>query len=215
MKKVLFLGIFSTLLIVVPLHAFDFVILKYKNGDSYNARNGVQHFLTELGRRTTIETVLEPLELSLEDSAVFQHSFLFLNGHVPIYLTPKEKQNLKRYLENGGFLFANDDYGMDESFRKLITTLFPDNPIKEVPYTHEVYHTFYQFDNGIPKIHEHYDGKPYAYGLFINGRLAVFYTYNTDIADGWDDASVHQDPANKRESAIQMGVNIVVYALTR
>ncbi len=196
------------------LASFDFVILKYKSGDYYNARAGVGNFLIELKKRTTIDVNETPIELSLEDENLFNYYFLFLNGHVPIQFSEKEKLLLRRFVLNGGFLFANDDYGMDESFRKVIKEVFPDYNLIEIDFNHPVYHIFYNFNQGLPKIHEHYEGAPRAYGIFINGRLAVFYDYNSDIADGWDSPEVHNDPPEKREAAFKMGINIVIYSLS-
>lgn len=203
------------LFIAQTLFAFDFVILQYKGGDMYNARNGVRNFLKELKRRTLIDVDLNPVELSLADEAIFQHSFLFLNGHLPVVFSEAEAVNLRKFILSGGFLFVNDDYGMDESFRKAMQKVFPENPLTEIGFNHPVYRCFYEFKSGIPKIHEHYEGQPRAFGIFPGGRLAVFYAYNTDIADGWDTADVHQDPEGKREEAFRMGVNIVVWALSR
>ncbi|OHD57075.1 MAG: hypothetical protein A2Y33_09110 [Spirochaetes bacterium GWF1_51_8] len=208
--------IFLAFFLLCPLLAsgFDFVIVKYRSGDWYNASDGVKNFLAELAQRTTVDTVPLPVELPLDDDRIFEHSFLFLNGHVPVLLDEKEKANLKKFILNGGFLFANDDYGLDESFRKLIAELFPGYPFEQVSFAHPLYHSFYHFDKGLPKIHEHDGGTPEGWGLFIDGRLAVFYAYNADIADGWDYPEVHNDPVEKREAAFRMGVNIVIYSLT-
>ena len=117
------------------------------------------------------------------------------------------------YLENGGFLHADDNYGMDESFRRELARVFPDHPLTEVPLDHPVYHVLYDFPEGLPKIHEH-DGLPaQGLGVFLNGRLAVYYSYQSDLGDGWEDAGVHNDPAEVREAALRMGVNLIVYAV--
>ncbi len=196
------------------LRGFEFVILKYKGGDYYNARAGVENFLGELRKRTTVETSPKPPELSLDDEAVFRRVFLFLNGHLPVSFSPAERANLRKFIEGGGFLFANDDYGMDESFRREMRDIFPEYPLREIPFDHAVYRILYSFPQGIPKVHEHDGGRARAYGIFIRGRLAVFYAFNTDIADGWDFAEVHNNPQETREAAIRMGVNIVLYALS-
>ncbi|MGC8765533.1 MAG: DUF4159 domain-containing protein [Brevinematia bacterium] len=196
-----------------PLFPFDVVLIKYPKSDYYNARKGVSLFLKELKERTTINVNEKIFELSLEDIEIFEHYFLILNGHVPVELSEVEKKNLKIFLENGGFLFANDDYGMDKSFRKLMKEIFPDKPLVRIPFSHRIYHCFYHFQSGIPKIHEHDGGPPEGLGIFFGDRLAVFYAFNTDIMDGWDPVEVHNDPPEKREEAIRMGINIVVYSL--
>lgn len=212
MNKLLFLAFL--LLAATRLEAFDFVIVKYKGGDFYNARAGVANFLAELKKRTGIDVKPRPVELSLDEDSIFQHYFLFINGHIPIVLSEKERSALRKFVLNGGFVFANDDYGLDESFRKEMKVVFPEYPLQEIAFSDPVYHCFYQFKNGLPKIHEHYTGAPKAYGIFINKRIALFYNYNSDIADGWDFPEVHNDTAENREAAFRMGVNIVMYSLS-
>jgi hypothetical protein len=120
---------------------------------------------------------------------------------------------LRRYLQQGGFLHADDNYGMDESIRRELGRLFPEVPLVEVPLDHPVYHVVYDFPGGIPKIHEH-DGKPaQGFGIFLDGRLAVFYSYQSDLGDGWEDPQVHKDPPEKHEAALRMGVNLFAYAV--
>jgi hypothetical protein len=121
---------------------------------------------------------------------------------------------LRRYLEQGGFLHADDNYGMDRSFRREITRVFPDRPLVDVPLTHAVYHLVYDFPRGIPKIHEH-DGLPaQGFGIFSGDRLAVYYSYQSDLGDGWEDPDVHHDPPELREAALRMGVNLFTYAVS-
>ncbi len=201
------------LIMSVNLYPFDIVIIKYQKGDYYNARKGVKNFLSELKKRTNIKIDDKIYEISLDDIAIFEHFFLLLNGHVPIELTENEKKNLRIFLENGGFLFINDDYGIDKSVRKLLREIFPDKELVKVPFSHRIYNCFYKFPQGLPKIHEHDGGPPEGLGIFIGKRLAVFYAFNTDIVDGWDPEEVHNDPPQKREEAIRMGINIVLYSL--
>ncbi len=204
------------LLLFLPLSGFSFqwVIVQYKSGDWYNARPSVMNLLKELEKRTTIEVDHKIPELSLEDERIFEYSFLFLNGHVPVVMNSKEKDFLRRYILNGGFLFINDDYGIDKSVREILSEVFPDYPLQDIPYNHPIYHSLYDFPAGLPKIHEHDGGAPRGMGIVINSRVCVFYAFNADIADGWDDESVHNDPMEKREQALRMGINIVIYALS-
>lgn len=213
MRKIC-LFMFISIFCLSKLYAFDFVIVKYRLGDWYNARQGVKNFLAQLKQRTDIPVNTTAVELSLEDERIFEHYFLFINGHVPIKLNQKEQDNLRKFILNGGFVYANDDYGMDKTFRKLISELFSDYRFEEVSFKHPIYRSFYKFPKGLPKIHEHYKGAPKGYGLFIDGRLAVYYSANSDIADGWDYAEVHKDSKTKREEALRMGINIVIYALS-
>jgi hypothetical protein len=136
-----------------------------------------------------------------------------MTGHGNLRWSGDELVILRRYLQQGGFLHADDNYGMDESLRRELKRLFPDRPLVEVPVEHPIYHLVYDFPQGLPKIHEH-DGKPaQGFGIFIEGRLVVFYSYQTDLGDGWEDPEVHRDPPDKREAALRMGVNLFAYAV--
>lgn len=197
-----------------PAWSWQWVTLKYRSGDWYNSRQGVETLLREISLRTTVEVQTDILELDLEDIRIFEQPFLFLNGHVPLSMGAREKENFRRYVQSGGFVFINDDYGMDESVRTLLSEIFPGQPLTALPFDHELYHCFYSFPQGLPKIHEHDGGAPRGLGIFVNGRLSVYYSANTDIADGWDPPAVHNDPPEIREKALRMGVNIIVYALS-
>ena len=136
-------------------------------------------------------------------------------GHGNIRLTKEEVEALRFYLTHGGFLFVNDDYGLDESFRREIRRVFPNQPLQPIPDSHLIYHCFYDLPNGLPKIHEH-DGKPaQGFGLFHEGRMVVYYVYSSDIGDGLEDPQVHpKDTPQVRELAAKMAVNVAVYVLT-
>ncbi len=189
--------------------------LKYGGGgDWYSNPTSLPNLSRALEERTSIriaatsEARVAPLEEEL-----FDHPLVYLNGHGQIKLTEAEAARLRQYLLQGGFLWADDNYGMDESFRQAIRQVFPDRELVEVPFDHAIYHAFYAFDNGPPKIHEH-DGKPpQGFGIFDRGRLVCFYTYEADIGDGLEDPDVHDDPPEKREAALRMAINIVAYAV--
>lgn len=146
--------------------------------------------------------------------AVFNYPILFMTGHGNVRFTERELARLRRYLERGGFLHVDDNYGLDESWRRECARLFPEIPLVELPPDHEIYRIYYDFPDGLPKIHEHHGGPARGYGVYYKGRMVIFYSYNTDLGDGWEDAGVHDDPPDKREAALKMGVNVVVYALT-
>ena len=151
--------------------------------------------------------------VGLLDPRLSDYHYLYMTGHGNVSWSPAERQALREHMLAGGFLHADDNYGMDESFRREIREVFPDQELVEIPPDHPVFHVFYDFPEGIPKIHEH-DGKPpQALWIFNDGRLVVVYTYETDLGDGWEDPDVHQDPPDKREQALRMGVNICVHAL--
>ncbi len=182
-------------------------------GDWYNDRSIIPNLMCEVNRRTEIEALEEEIILELTDAELFQHPFLFMTGHGNIRLSEEEIQRLRLYLTHGGFLYADDDYGMDEAFRREIRRVFPEKELLELPFSHPIYHTLYDFPSGLPKIHEHDGHPPQGLGLFHEGRLILFYTYETNISDGWADAEVHQDPPEIREQAFRMGLNIIIYAL--
>lgn len=183
-------------------------------GDWYTDPSAIPNWLAEFEKRTGIRTCKEEKVVSLTDENIRACPFLFMSGHGTVRLTGDELDALKRYLEAGGFLFADDCYGMDRSFRAMVRALYPERELVELAPTHPIYHIFYDLP-GLPKIHEH-DGKPpQGFGLTIDGRLAIFYTYETDIADGLEDVRVHNDPPEKRELAMKMAINILLYSITQ
>ncbi|MBN2565669.1 MAG: DUF4159 domain-containing protein [Candidatus Eisenbacteria bacterium] len=194
---------------------FTIAQLKYRGGgDWYANPTSLPNLLAAVRARTDIEVAEAPRTVSLDDDEIFLHPMIHMTGHGRVALSDDEAARLRRYLERGGFLWADDNYGMDRYLREQLDRVLPDAPLIELPFDHEIYHSFYDFPAGLPKIHEHDGGPPHGYGAFLNGRLAVFYSFNTDIGDGLEDAEVHNDPPDKHEAALRMGVNIVVYALT-
>jgi hypothetical protein len=170
--------------------------------------------LTAIKERTNIRTAPREEIVEITDPKLFQYPYLYMTGHGNVRFADEEIKILRTYFAAGGFLHADDNYGMDSSFRKEIKKIFPDSPLTEVPFDHLIYHSFYEFPNGLPKIHEH-DGKPaQGFGIFYESRLVIFYTYECDLGDGWEDPDVHNDPPEKREAALKMGINIVIYSLT-
>jgi len=204
------------LLILINLtfaQSFFIARLKYEGGgDWYNDPDAIPNLTQELNKRTNIRTEVIDKAVSLTDEELFRYPFLFITGHGNINLSDAEVKRLRDFLTNGGFLYADDDYGMDESFRREMKKVFPENDLVELPFDHPIYHIIYDFPKGLPKIHEHYEGPPKGLGLFYQGRLVVYYTWNSNISDGWTEA--HDDPFEKRDVAFRMGVNIVAYALT-
>lgn len=187
--------------------------LKYSGGgDWYNDPDALPNLAREINKRTNTRCNEDQAVVELTDDKVFNNPLLFITGHGNITFTDAELKRLRAFLEAGGFLYADDDYGMDQSFRREMARLFPENALVEIPYDHPINHTIYRFPDGPPKIHEHYDGAPKAFGIYYRGRLVVYYTWNTNISDGWTEA--HKDPPDKRDAAFRFGVNIVSYVLT-
>jgi hypothetical protein len=181
-------------------------------GDWYNDPDELVNLAREINRRTNIACHPEQAVVELTDDKLFNYPFLYITGHGNIKFTDAEVERLRTFLANGGFLYADDDYGMDQSFRRELARVLPDNSLVELPYDHAIYHMVYDFPEGLPKIHEHAEGPPKGFGIYYQDRMVVFYTWNTNISDGWSD--VHNDSLAKREAAFKTGVNIVSYALT-
>lgn len=195
---------------------FKIVRLKYTGGgDWYNDPSAEINMMDYLKKNTTIdidESKFYSVDISSDE--IFDYPFILITGHGNINFSDSEVKRLRSYLEKGGFLYADDDYGMDVSFRREMKKVFPDQEMKELPFDHKIYNSHFSFPKGLPKIHEH-DGKPpQGFGYFINGRLCAYYTYETNISDGWADPREHEDPPEKREEAFKMGTNIIVYALS-
>jgi Domain of unknown function (DUF4159) len=181
-------------------------------GDWYANPSSLPNLLQAIGRRTTLRVASRERVVQLTDDEIWTVPYLHMTGHGNVHFSDAELGVLRRWLLQGGFLHASDNYGMDESFRREMARLFPDHPLVEVPLDHPVYHLVYDFPKGLPKIHEH-DGKPaQGFGIFLDGRLAVFYDYQCDLGDGWEDFEVHKDPPEKHEAALRMGVNLFAYA---
>lgn len=196
---------------------FSIARLKYGGGgDWYSNPSSLPNLLKALKQRTgvAVETDREA-RVELMDEDLFDHPMLYMNGHGTVNFTLIEVERLRKYLTSGGFLWADDNYGMDKSFRAEMARVFPESPLVELPFSHEIYHVFYDFPNGLPKIHEHDGGPPRGLGVFHEGRLVVYYTFDTDIGDGLEDPDVHGDPPAKREAAMKTAINIVLYAMTQ
>ena len=188
--------------------------VQYDGGGDWYSGDPLPSLVAFARQHTLLDLDPEPVTVQLDSDRLFALPFLYLNGHGNVAFSDDEARRLRQYLESGGFLFVNDDYGLDASIRRELAKVFPDQELAELPSDHAVYRAHFRLD-GLPKIHEH-DGEPArGYGLFHEGRLVVFYAYESDLADGWEPAGVHGDPASVREAALQMGVNLLVYAMTQ
>jgi hypothetical protein len=184
-------------------------------GDWYANPSALPNLLREIRERTGLPVADRPVHVKLTDAALWTYPYIYITGHGNIRFTDEEVVLLRRYLLNGGFLHADDNYGLDESFRREMRRVFPDKELVELPADHPVYRSFYELRQGLPKIHEH-DGKPaQGFGIIHEGRLLVYYSYQSDLGDGWEDAEVHGDPPELREAAFRMGVNLFLYALSQ
>lgn len=192
------------------------VQLQYSGGgDWYANPSGLPNLLRAIRERTGLDVMDRPLQLKVTDPNLWSHPYLYLTGHGNVRFSEEEIQILRRYLTSGGFMHADDNYGLDESFRREMKRVFPDKDLVELPASHPVYHTMYDFPRGMPKIHQH-DGRPaQGFGIVHEGRVIVFYSYETDLGNGWEDAERYNDSPEAREAALRMGVNLFVYAISQ
>jgi hypothetical protein len=182
-------------------------------GDWYANPSSLPNLARAIRTGTQLPVAPREVVVRLTDDQLWSIPFLHATGHGNLSFTEAERAILRRWLRQGGFLHVSDNYGMDESFRREMAKLFPDQPLVPVPIDHPIFHLVYDLPAGVPKIHEH-DGKPAeGLGIFLDGRLVVFYDYQADLGDGWEDAEVHRDPAEKHEAALHMGVNLFAYAV--
>lgn len=183
-------------------------------GDWYCNPTSLPNWLALFSRRTGIPTADREAVVTLDSEDLHRYPFLYLSGHGRIALSPAELESLRTYLAAGGFLWADDNYGLNASFRAMVAQLYPDAELVPLGADHPLYHAYYDLA-GLPKIHEH-DGDPaQGFGVFREGRLVIYYTWSSDIGDGLEDPDVHGDPAETREAAARMAVNVLTYALTR
>jgi hypothetical protein len=183
-------------------------------GDWYANPSSLPNLLRAIRDWTGIPVSVEEARVRLTDEDLWDYPFLHLTGHGNIALSDEEVTRLREHLVRGGFLHADDNYGMDASFRREIARVFPDRKLIPVPLSHPVYNIVYAFPAGLPKVHEHDGSSPQGLGIFVGDRLAVFYSYESDLGNGWEDESVYNNSPSVREAALRMGVNLFVYAVT-
>jgi len=195
---------------------FNIARIQYSGGgDWYCDPSSLPNLIKYLKTNTPMTKVGKEIKIKLTDNNAKHFPYLYITGHGNIKFSENEIIELRSILNNGGFLHADDNYGMDKSFRREIKKVFPNKEFVELPHNHPVFSSYYNFENGLPKIHEH-DGKPpQALGIYENDKLVILYTYESDLGDGWEDPAVHNDPQEIRELALKMGVNIIYYALTQ
>ncbi len=215
--------IISLILIAALLQAQEstvktgFARLQYDGGgDWYNDPEVLPNLAKYINTTLASGMPIDQNVVRAGDSKLYDFPFVYLTGHGNIRFTEGEVQNLRQWMLRGGFLYADDDYGMDESFRREIKRVFPEKELVELDASHPLYTSYYDFSGGIPKIHLHDEKPPQAYGIFDdNGRMMLYYTYETNISDGWADPDTHNDPPELRDTALRFGLNIVHYIMTR
>ena len=182
-------------------------------GDWYANPSSLPNLLTAVKRRTTLRVATSEKVVTLSDDELWTVPYLYMTGHGNVHWSERDLATLRRFLQQGGFLHADDNYGMDASIRRELARLFPGEPLVQVPLDHPIYHLVYDFPRGLPKIHAHDEKPAQGFGIFLDRRLVVYYSYQSDLGDGWEDPQVHNDPADKREAALRMGVNLFAYAV--
>jgi uncharacterized protein DUF4159 len=189
--------------------------VKYSGGgDWYNDPSSEVNLLKYIANATNIKVNPKYEYVNLASDNLFIYPVIYLTGHGNVNFSTTEARKLRAYLEGGGFLYIDDDYGLDEYIRPQMKKVFPQQQFAELPFSHGIYSSHFKFDSGLPKVHEHDDKAPQGYGLFHNGRLCVFFAVESNLADGWADPNVHKDSREVRDLAFKMGTNIIVWALT-
>jgi len=184
-------------------------------GDWYCDPSSIPNILNYLTKNTSIKADHDEYRIKLTTKELRGHPYLYMTGHGNIRFTDEEIIQLREYLMGGGFLHTDDNYGLNTSFRREMKRVFPDRDFVELPHDHAVFHSYFDMPNGLPKIHEH-DGKPpQLFALYNEDRIMVIYSYESDLGDGWEDEEVHNNPPELRAAALQMGVNIIYFALTQ
>jgi hypothetical protein len=189
--------------------------LQYDGGGNwYWGRSALPNLHKFLNENTPIKALDNEVSVRADDPELFKYPFLFLTGHGNISFTENEVTALRYYLDNGGFIFANDSYSLATAIRREFKNVLPKSEFVELPFSHPIYHTLFDFPNGLPKIHKHDEKPPQGFAIIIDDKVRVFFAYESDIGDGWEDPDVYNDPPEKRLAALRMGANLVAYALT-
>ncbi|WPR70816.1 DUF4159 domain-containing protein [Flavobacterium sp. NG2] len=208
MKKIWFVFLFISL----TSYSQELALLKYNGGGDWYANPTSLPNLIQFCN-ANIQTTLKTKPATVEPGSpnLFSYPFIHLTGHGNVVFNNSEVKNLQNYLNSGGFLHIDDNYGLDQYIRKEIKKLFPNINLVEIPSSHPIFQKPYSFPNGLPKIHEHDGKRPQAFGIFVKNRLVLLYTYESDLGDGWENAEVNNDPLPIREKALKMGANIIYY----
>ena len=183
-------------------------------GDWYANPTSLKNLAAFCNEQLHTNFSLQEARVEVGSPEIFNYPFIHMTGHGRWALTDDEAKNLRKYLEGGGFLHIDDNYGLDPYVRPALKKAFPELDLVELPFTYPIYHQKFNFPNGLPKIHEHDNKAPKGFGLIYKGRLVCFYSYETDLGDGWEDSEVHNDPVEKHIAALQMGANMVQYVFS-
>lgn len=192
---------------------FKVAKLKYNGGDWYANQTSLPNLFKFIKENTRMSINLEEDVVEPASAQIYQYPMVYLTGHGNIEFNRTESDNLRNYVLSGGFLLMDDNYGMNQFAKREIKRIFPDYELKEIPFNHPVFKQHFAFNSGLPKVHEHDNKPPQAFGIFVDGRLALMLTLESDLGDGWENREVHNDPEEVRLKALQMGANIVMYVI--
>lgn len=214
--RLFFLLVFIAFAGIAQNNGVKIALLKYNGGgDWYSDPTALPNLIEFCNQNLKTNIYAEPSTIEVGSPEIFNFPFVHLTGHGNIIFSESDAMNLRVYLEGGGFLYVDDNYGLDEYIRREMKKVFPDKEMIELPPSHPIFHQKYEFKEGIPKIHEHDNKPPQAFGIFIDDRMVFLYTYETDLGDGWEDADVHNDPEDIREKALKMGANIISFVFNQ
>ncbi|WP_372937589.1 DUF4159 domain-containing protein [Seonamhaeicola sp.] len=211
MQKVIILLIFHISLLTI--NSQELAVLKYKGGgDWYSNPTSIPNLITFCNKNINTKIEAKPQTVEVGSPDIFQYPLIHMTGHGNVFFSDDDAENLRNYLISGGFLHIDDNYGMQPYITEQLKKVFPEKELVELPANHQIFNTAFSFPNGLPKIHEHDGKRPQAFGIFYEERLVLLFTYESDLGDGWEDESVHNDPPEVRDKALKMGANIVKYA---
>lgn len=213
MKHLTRIAFFYFFLTFTPICGQEIAILKYNGGgDWYANPTALPNLIRYCNQNIDTKIKDKPQTIEVGNSTIFQYPFVHMTGHGNVVFSQEEAENLRVYLMSGGFLHIDDNYGMEPYLRKELTKVFPDKELIEIGVDHPIFSKKYKFPEGLPKIHEHDGKRPQALGIFNKNRLVLLFTFESDLGDGWEDATIHNDPKEIRDKALQMGANIISYA---
>jgi hypothetical protein len=215
LRKSIFIFCLNVLAHAAFGQSYQIAVLKYKGGGDYYANpTSLPNLVSFVNRELKMNVSKETPYVEVGSTELFNYPFVHMTGHGNVVFSSADVENLQLYLRSGGFLHISDNYGLDKFIRREMKKVFPDAEFLEIPFGHPIYHQKYEFNSGLPKIHEHDNKAPQGLGIFIENRLVVFYDFECDLGDGWEDSNVHKDSEASRTKAFQMGANLLQYAFT-
>lgn len=213
-----YLYLFLCLLFFSATQAQELKIAKLKyngGGDWYANKTALPNLIEFCNRNLNMRLNPEEEIVEVGSTEIFLYPYVYMTGHGNVIFSDAEAQNLRNYLIGGGFLHIDDNYGLDKFIRLEMKKVFPELELVELPFEHPIYHQKFDFNKGLPKVHEHDGLPPQGLGLIYKGRLVCFYSYESDLGNGWEDQSIHNDPEALRQQALKMGANIISYSFTQ